>query len=81
MKAYYDGSYAGGYSGNNYPFGTLSTGQDISWWGGSVYMNSFLFQGYQKNLVLIKGRALDTGEVQQVLNTTRQLDGVSSLNP
>ena len=72
MKTYYDGVYAGNYDDS---FPRLDTSQEESWWGSS--RETDYFQGYQKDLVIIKGRALPLSEVRQVQSLTGEGDGVS----
>ena len=61
MKAYHDGAYAGDYS---YSHDSLNTGNTFNYWGH--YDNQFRFEGRQKKLLLLKGRALTLEEVVTV---------------
>lgn len=61
MKAYHDGAYAGDYSQD---FEALDTGDAFNYWGH--YDDRFRFEGRQKKLLLLKGRALTLEEVVTV---------------
>jgi hypothetical protein len=66
MTAYYDGELTSGpYS---YRHATLNTGKDFNYWG--AYDCRFSFRGEQKDLVLIKGKACQAHEIQDIMSWT-----------
>ena len=65
MTAYHDGRSSGPFS---YQHQTLQTGNAFSYWG--AYDCRYPFTGEQRALVLIKGKACQENEIQDIMSFT-----------